>query len=1460
MPDAAAGRDAAWAHPRWTRVTDSPHAHERRAIDFLAQHLPEHEPYAGWSNFEFTSLDGAYNEVDALVVSKAGCFLVEIKSHPGRLVRADQQSLHLETPDRRNITIPHPIRLANLKAKRLRELLKREAKARSAEIPFIEPICFLSDLDGFDPGIPAHVLTGLAVRDPERRSPPVALDASLLRPGVMAAILDRSAAGLSAEPRRVDGQPGYVDKPRRKLIAQAMESIGFRTRCGHRLIGDWKIDETIDEAEYFRDVHVVHDRRPDKRRARIYFASSAPEASLSASQIESAASREAALLERLRHEGILAYRDHLPSEEGPVLLFESTEGFETLESWCRNAAADPSRSGQCVATRLDLLRSIAEAVAYAHGQHVVHRGLGPEGILVKNDGGRLAVRLMNWQSGGVAADRATTQFASTVHPGEYHASGASAYAAPELATVGEAIEPTLDIFSLGAIAYRLFADAPPAASREEMTRLLQDEPRCLELPSDSTEIGAKLQALVARATHASPEQRHATVGEFLEAIDTIERLLRDDDDQCTSIEEASEGSRLSDGLRVVKRLGKGSTAYGFLVERIGAGEERERFILKIATDSDHNGRIDAEARAIARLAHDHVIRTEGETFSLFGRRGFLGKPTGDATLRDRLVKEGPIELELLERFGGELLSALSHLESRGVPHRDLKPENIAIVGAESRKALRLVLFDFSLADASPENLRVGTPAYLDPFLEDRTPRRWDTAADRYSAALVLHEMATGTLPVWGQGKVHPRLSTGEIALNGDAFAAGVRDRMLRFFRKALARQPKDRFPDADAMSLEWREIFRDTRHAPTVDAADSLEARLDDLLALQKADTPLSDIPLSTRAANVLDREGVFTVRDLLQRPSNWLLSSRGVGQKTRTELTDLVRALRRRYPDIVVDARASLERAGVKGKGRREPAAAETSTALPEVAPEGLDPRQALKALLAPLSKGERDMACGLFALDAAADAPLAPLPTGSEVGRALGVSRQRVQQVQNGMRKKWAASPIAMSLRQELALRLDRNQGFLALSELARSLAADRGVDPITAADERNARALVGIACDLEAQEPEPRYRLRRRDERQFVVASDEHLRYALELGRKADQLVALDPLPDPRIVREALAAITRPDGIDAIPPDRLPRLAAAGSMQADLSARGELYPIGLPLERAVRLAGATLGRLGTSDRAQPNDRRIARGEILEQLRRRYPKASLAEDGSAIAAVLREQGWNEVRFDAARDELVTRLPDAVSVISPGSRLTVQTRAFDAATSATSPLDPEFHAARDFEQSLRDALVEKRFQVVLVQPEHHGRAVASITRRLGELAIEVVDLDAAITSAIDHALAGRVPNPEIFYEAEAIGPQGRHWPNVLQVANLAIDAVKQSLVSGTTPLLLTHGGLLGRFGRGDLLEAFNRTLTGRESPRGVALLVASDVAAQTAALDGWAIPCLGDQIRSVPKAFLRSTQPALAG
>jgi len=68
----------------WITVAESSFPWERDALDFVRSQFPTHEPYRAWSNFEFIADDGSINEVDLLVFTPQGFFLIEIKSRPGR--------------------------------------------------------------------------------------------------------------------------------------------------------------------------------------------------------------------------------------------------------------------------------------------------------------------------------------------------------------------------------------------------------------------------------------------------------------------------------------------------------------------------------------------------------------------------------------------------------------------------------------------------------------------------------------------------------------------------------------------------------------------------------------------------------------------------------------------------------------------------------------------------------------------------------------------------------------------------------------------------------------------------------------------------------------------------------------------------------------------------------------------------------------------------------------------------------------------------------------------------------------------------------------------------------------------------------------------------------------------------------------------------------------------------------
>ena len=133
--------------PRWQEITPSEFPWEREALIFVRDGLPDHELYRAWSNFEFIADDGSINEVDLLVLTPKGFFLVEIKSAPG-IVEGDQGtwSWHHEGRIR---TADNPLVLTNRKAKKLISLLRRQPALQKMRSPFLEAHVFLSheDLD-----------------------------------------------------------------------------------------------------------------------------------------------------------------------------------------------------------------------------------------------------------------------------------------------------------------------------------------------------------------------------------------------------------------------------------------------------------------------------------------------------------------------------------------------------------------------------------------------------------------------------------------------------------------------------------------------------------------------------------------------------------------------------------------------------------------------------------------------------------------------------------------------------------------------------------------------------------------------------------------------------------------------------------------------------------------------------------------------------------------------------------------------------------------------------------------------------------------------------------------------------------------------------------------------------------------------------------------------------------------
>ena len=112
------------------------------------------------------------------------------------------------------------------------------------------------------------------------------------------------------------------------------------------------------------------------------------------------------------------------------------------------------------------MRDLAEAVAYAHGQRLFHRGLSPRSVLVLDAPSDLRrFSIINWQTGS-RDDACSTALTIQVtrHPDQLVDADAAPYLAPEAVTQPDADPELMDVFSLGAIAFHVFCGQAPAES------------------------------------------------------------------------------------------------------------------------------------------------------------------------------------------------------------------------------------------------------------------------------------------------------------------------------------------------------------------------------------------------------------------------------------------------------------------------------------------------------------------------------------------------------------------------------------------------------------------------------------------------------------------------------------------------------------------------------------------------------------------------------------------------------------------------------------------------------------------------------------------------------------------------------------------------------------------------------------------------------------------------------------
>lgn len=260
--------------------------------------------------------------------------------------------------------------------------------------------------------------------------------------------------------------------------------------------------------------------------------------------------------------------------------------------------------------------------------------------------------------------------------------------------------------------------------------------------------------------------------------------------------------------RVLEKIGSGGMGSIYLAHD---AELQRNVCIKVLYSFDNDPlfveRIRSEARILARLEHPGIIPIHDVGALADGRIFYVMKHVRGKRLDEHAAQlhSLPEALQLFER----ICEPIAFAHAQGIIHRDLKPENV-MVGSFGE----VLVLDWGVAkissDPTPpvEPVRsqppregitapgtiLGTPGYMAPEQARGDQDAVDARADVHALGAVLHFLLTGT--VHGEkGTVH-----GERSRTAPHKSNAVPRPLQAICRKALAPEPRDRYPSVTALS------------------------------------------------------------------------------------------------------------------------------------------------------------------------------------------------------------------------------------------------------------------------------------------------------------------------------------------------------------------------------------------------------------------------------------------------------------------------------------------------------------------------------------------------------------------------------------------------------------------------------------------------------------------------------------
>lgn len=215
--------------------------------------------------------------------------------------------------------------------------------------------------------------------------------------------------------------------------------------------------------------------------------------------------REVRIASSIRHPNLVETLDPFEVDGALVLPMELLRG-ETLSAYLKRAGALPPSE---VA---DILGPACDAIQAVHERGIIHRDLKPLNIFLAETGGRRIPKVLDFGAAREVHDDEQTRTGLVV--------GSSFYMAPEQAEGRRDLDPRVDVYALGVIAYQCVTGRRPYDTTEAssaLVKLIRNEPfaRPREIVPG---LAPEVENVILEALAWRPQDRFASVAELAASL------------------------------------------------------------------------------------------------------------------------------------------------------------------------------------------------------------------------------------------------------------------------------------------------------------------------------------------------------------------------------------------------------------------------------------------------------------------------------------------------------------------------------------------------------------------------------------------------------------------------------------------------------------------------------------------------------------------------------------------------------------------------------------------------------------------------------------------------------------------------------------------------------------------------------------------------------------------------------